>query len=124
MESYFIENSGCARKSACASQNMTDIGTSGLIRIMSFDASNAVNLIACQLGERAVTLLFENGTRVPLVTHYAGERLNAPSNIVWSDLGHLYFTDASSSTAGKISSGIYMLSRNDIIEAIPQKNIK
>lgn len=100
-ESRFIENSGCGRHNTeCQRDAVTkEIGTAGIVRLGKLDATAAINIITCQYGERAVSLLFENGTRVPLATHADGKRLNHPRDLVWSDLGHLYFTD-SATTAG------------------------
>jgi hypothetical protein len=97
-ESRFFEYSGCGRQSTTECEqgvNSADgIGSTDSVRVGSFDTTASVNLIVCQSGQRAITLLFENGTRVPLATHVEGRALNGPRGLVWSDLGHLYFTDA------------------------------
>ena len=90
-KSVRISKSGCKL-------NTTDCdlryepGSNGLVKLYA-DPSKGADIVACQHGERAVTVLFENGTRVFLATHYQGKRLNSPNDLAWSNEGHLYFTD-------------------------------
>ena len=143
-ESIFMENSGCSRTNQLCQEQILEPGSNGLVRVQSFDQSAAINLIAAQHGERSVTLLFDNGTRVPIASHYDGKRLNSPNDLVWSDLGHLYFTDPVYGLVGKDlighpgmktvenqheqpkgkeldHSGVYMVKSNDIVEAINKR---
>lgn len=84
----YIERSGCiSNESRC---NALDApGSSGLLR----RSTTSLDLLVCQHGEREVTLVSETGRRTAIVTHYKGQRLNAPSDVVVSPEGHLYFTD-------------------------------
>ena len=143
-ESLFVENSGCSRTNTYCQENIYEPGSNGLLRLQSFDQSAAINLVAAQHGERSVSLLFDNGTRVPLASHYDGKRLNSPNDLVWSDLGHLYFTDPVYGLVGKDlvghpgiqtaenqnqqpkgkeldHSGVYMMKNTDVIDAIKKR---
>ena len=143
-ESLFVENSGCSRTNTYCQENIYEPGSNGLLRLQSFDQSAAINLVAAQHGERSVSLLFDNGTRVPLASHYDGKRLNSPNDLVWSDLGHLYFTDPVYGLIGKDlvghpgiqtaenqnqqpkgkeldHSGVYMMKNTDVIDAIKKR---
>lgn len=50
-------------------------------------------LIACEHGNRRVSRTNEDGTIVPLATHYDGKRLNSPNDVVVRSDGSVYFTD-------------------------------
>ena len=140
----FMENSGCYRASKYCQEQILEPGSNGLLRVQSFDQSAAINLIAAQHGERSVSLLFDNGTRVPVASHYDGKRLNSPNDLVWSDVGHLYFTDPVYGLVGKDlvghpgmktaedqneqlegkelgHSGVYMMKNIDVVEAIKKR---
>lgn len=87
-KTIYVERSGCkSDPEYCAA--MYEPGSNGLLRR---DAAS-LDLLVCQHGERAVSLLRENGTRSAIATHYNGSRLNSPNDLVMSPEGHLYFTD-------------------------------
>jgi gluconolactonase len=87
-----------------------------------------LDLITCQHGERAVTLIKENGTRSFIATHYKNKTLNAPHDLVWSPEGNLYFTDSTIGLRSKTTphifgrkipfNGIYMIPAAFITESI------
>lgn len=87
-KTIYVEKSGC-RTDPAYCDAMYEPGSNALLRK---DVSS-LDLIVCQHGERAVTLLRENGTRSGIATHYNGSRLNSPNDLVMSPEGHLYFTD-------------------------------
>lgn len=76
---------------------MHEPGSNGLLRmnaaLMPIAAQKNVDLLACQHGERAISLIRENGNRILIATHYRGMRLNSPNDLIWSPEGNLYFTD-------------------------------
>jgi gluconolactonase len=98
-------------------------GSNGLVKLYA-DPNAGADIVACQHGERAVAVLFENGTRVFLATHYQGKRLNSPNDLAWSNEGHLYFTDPAYGLYDKqrqvllgqelTFSGVYMIHRDEI----------
>lgn len=117
-----IPLSGCkVNASECAQRYQ--VGSNGLARLYA-DPNAGADIVACQHGERAVTILYENGTRVFLATHYQGKRLNSPNDLAWSNQGHLYFTDPiyglydknQESLVGQelAHSGVYMIHRDEI----------
>ncbi|MHC4591381.1 MAG: SMP-30/gluconolactonase/LRE family protein [Planctomycetota bacterium] len=55
--------------------------------------ANEDRLVACEHGNRRVSLTQRNGSVVALATHYAGKRLNSPNDIVVKSDGSIYFTD-------------------------------
>ena len=136
-ESLFMHGTGCSRENIRC-QDLLEPGSNGLVRILSSVSPSAVNIIAAQHGNRAVTLLFENGTRIPLATHYKDKQLNSPNDLAWSDQGNLYFTDPTYGLVGNSIqrdlrdqeldfSGIFMLSREAIESAVrnrtPSQNL-
>lgn len=89
-KTIYVENSGCKNDLAyCA--KMYEPGSNGLLRRDA--ASSSLDLLACQHGERAITLMRDNGTRSAIATHFNGSRLHSPNDLVVSPEGHLYFTD-------------------------------
>ena len=87
-KTVYVEHSGCkSDKEYCNS--MYEPGTNGLVR----RNDDSFDIIACSHGERAITLMRDNGTRTMVATHYKGSRLNSPNDLIWSPEGHLYFTD-------------------------------
>jgi gluconolactonase len=136
-KSLYLSNSGCAREADC--NTLKEPGSNGLVQVWlpPSIASSAVNIVACQHGNRAVSILFENGTRKSLVTHFEGKRLNSPNDLVWSDQGHLYFTDPDygliEKDGGNIANkdldfaGLFLLKNTDVVASIrsglPSKNL-
>jgi gluconolactonase len=62
-------------------------GSNGL----AFDSSGRLTL--CEHGDRRVTRLGANGSKLTLVDRYKGKRLNSPNDLVFKSNGDLYFTD-------------------------------
>jgi sugar lactone lactonase YvrE len=50
-------------------------------------------LIACEHGNRRVSITMPDGEVQPLATHYEGKRLNSPNDVVVRSDGSIYFTD-------------------------------
>ena len=90
-----LSESGCASVGKAGSQCETgsNLGSSGLIKVFPPSTESATDLIVCQHGQRAVMLIHENGTRTAIATHYKGRRFHTPTDMAWSQQGHLYFTD-------------------------------
>jgi gluconolactonase len=87
-KTIFMEGSGCySNPEYCDS--MKEVGTNGLMR----RNEDGDDLIACSHGERGILLIRGNGTRSLIASHYKGQRLNSPNDLVLSPDGHLYFTD-------------------------------
>jgi gluconolactonase len=51
------------------------------------------NLVACEHGDRRVSLLVPGQGKRTLVDSYQGRRLNSPNDLVYDSRGALYFTD-------------------------------
>jgi len=87
-------------------------GSNGL----AFDSEG--RLVLCQHGERRIARLERDGRLIVLVDRYQGRRLNSPNDLVFSEMGDLYFTDppfglpqSYSDPARELSfSGVYRLS--------------
>ena len=110
---------------------MHEPGSNGLLRmnaaLMPIAAQKNVDLLACQHGERAISLIRENGNRILIATHYRGMRLNSPNDLIWSPEGNLYFTDPIYGLMGKSGvnvgkelefNGVYMIRKDDISDSI------
>lgn len=90
-KSIYTEKSGCSNRwEDCLLAD--EPGSNGLLRKDRYKLES-LEFFACQHGERAISLFKENGTRIPIATHYKGMRLNSPNDLVYSPEGHLYFTD-------------------------------
>ncbi|GAA5509471.1 SMP-30/gluconolactonase/LRE family protein [Novipirellula caenicola] len=50
-------------------------------------------LVACEHGDRRVSLLTRGGGKITLADRFEGRRLNSPNDLVFGDGGVLYFTD-------------------------------
>jgi gluconolactonase len=87
-KTIYVEGSGC-KSDPKYCDAMYEPGSNGLLR----KDSSSLDLLVCQHGERAVSLLRENGTRAAVATHFNGSRLNSPNDLVVSPEGHMYFTD-------------------------------
>jgi len=139
-----LHSSGCKSDAAhCA--KMYEPGSNGLLRVhprlLPKGASGtAIDLVAAQHGERAISLLRENGTRSFIATHYKGKRFNSPNDLAYTPEGHLYFTDPPYGIMDNQTrqivpelqelsfSGVYMISAGDLQEAIesgqPTPNVR
>ena len=135
-KSVKVPLSGCKlNKTDC--ERHFEVGSNGLVTLFAEPDAGA-DIVACQHGERAVTILYENGTRLFLATHYKEERLHSPNDLVFSNEGHLYFTDP---TYGRFHfskefmidvelehAGVYMIHRDEIRKSIatglPTSNLK
>ena len=87
-KTIYVENSGCKSDPAYC-KSMGEPGSNGLLR----RDSTSLDLLVCQHGERAISLLRDNGTRALVASHFNHSRLNSPNDLVVSSDGHLYFTD-------------------------------
>jgi gluconolactonase len=58
---------------------------------LAFDPQG--RLVACEHGNRRVSITQPDGTVAPLATHYEGKRLNSPNDVVVRSDGAVYFTD-------------------------------
>lgn len=122
--SVYVEKSGCKSNTSYCS-TMYQTGSNGLVHLSN---SKSTNIVLCQHGERAVTILFDNGTRTALATHYNGHRLNSPNDLAWSKDGNLYFTDPIYGLLDQTTkrvvgqelnfSGVYMVPKEAIQETI------
>lgn len=119
----YIENSGCeSNQDYCDS--MYEPGSNSLQR----KNSTSLDILVCQHGERAISLIRENGTRSTIATHFKGKRLNSPNDMVISLDGHLYFTDPRYGLFDKERkhivgqeqkySGVYMIKREHVQNAL------
>lgn len=87
-KTIYVEKSGC-RLNQTYCDNTFEAGSNGLLR----RDETSLDIVACLHGDRAIGLLRDNGNRTLIATHYKGQRLNSPNDLVWSPEGHLYFTD-------------------------------
>lgn len=129
------EKSGCKiDKEYC--DMMHEPGSNGLLRmnvaLMPIAAQKSIDLLVCQHGERAISLIKENGARILIATHYNGKRFHSPNDLVWSPEGNLYFTDPIYGLMGKSGknvgkeldfNGIYMIRKDDIRESVLTGNV-
>ena len=96
-KTIYINRSGGCKSNHTQCDNILEPGSNGLLRMNpalippTFPTGN--DILACQHGERAISLLLQNGTRIMIATHYNGKRFNSPNDMVWSPEGNLYFTD-------------------------------
>ncbi len=58
---------------------------------LTFDPAG--RLIACEHGNRRVSITEKQGDILPLATQYQGKRLNSPNDVVVRSDGMIYFTD-------------------------------
>ncbi len=58
---------------------------------LAFDLEG--HLLACEHGNRRVSITRDDGTVADLATHYQGRRLNSPNDLVVKCDGSIYFTD-------------------------------
>jgi sugar lactone lactonase YvrE len=58
---------------------------------LAFDPQG--RLVACEHGNRRVSITQPDGAVEPLATHYEGRRLNSPNDVVVKSDGAVYFTD-------------------------------
>ena len=72
------QRAGC-RSNATYCEQVYEPGANGLIRVhprLLSKPSSSIDLVVAQHGERAISLLRENGTRSLIATHYNGMRFN------------------------------------------------
>lgn len=82
--SVYLRSSGYSGRMPFAGK---EPGSNGL----TLDAQG--RLVLCRHGDRQIGRLESNGTIVPLVEHYDGQKLNSPNDLVFASNGDLYFTD-------------------------------
>jgi gluconolactonase len=133
------ERSGCrANRTYC--NEMSEPGSNGILRmnaaLMPIANAKSIDLLVCQQGERAISLLRENGTRSFVATHYNGKRFNSPNDLIWSPEGHLLFSDPDYGLITKVPrylhendtepatdreipfNGVYMIRKEDLADAV------
>jgi gluconolactonase len=138
-KSLMNERSGCrANRTYC--NEMSEPGSNGILRmnaaLMPIANAKSIDLLVCQQGERAISLLRENGTRSFVATHYNGKRFNSPNDLIWSPEGHLLFTDPDYGLITKVPrylhendtepatdreipfNGVYMIRKEDLADAV------
>eukprot|EP00611_Tribonema_gayanum_P019282 TRINITY_DN330_c0_g1_i1.p1 TRINITY_DN330_c0_g1~~TRINITY_DN330_c0_g1_i1.p1 ORF type:complete len:428 (-),score=128.41 TRINITY_DN330_c0_g1_i1:10-1293(-) len=95
-KTVFLERSGC-RTDAERCAQLKEPGANGLARVPAslVGNDNDVVLAMCEHGERRVSLMRPDGTKVALAAHYDGRRLNSPNDLAFGKNGDLYFTDPS-----------------------------
>ncbi|KAG5175020.1 hypothetical protein JKP88DRAFT_265971 [Tribonema minus] len=95
-KTVFLERSGC-RTDAERCAQLKEPGANGLARVPAslVGNDNDVVLAMCEHGERRVSLMRPDGTKVALATHHDGRRLNSPNDLAFGKNGDLYFTDPS-----------------------------
>lgn len=81
--SIFREKSGCTE--GCVEWH--NAGSNGL----TLDRQG--RLLICQHGNRQLVRLEQDGTLTVLASHYEGQRLNSPNDVVVHSSGAIYFTD-------------------------------
>jgi len=115
--SLFLEKSGCRTDTErCA--RLIEPGSNGLVTQPSSKL-----LVVCEHGERRVSRLESNGTRVPLATHFRGQPLNSPNDAVFSPEGHLWFTDPPYGLNGKEGDPEFVLGHSGVYR-VPAATIK
>jgi gluconolactonase len=124
-KSLHIEESGCASNVSWC-EEVFEPGSNGITR---YPMASAADLVVCQHGERAITMLFENGTRKVIADTYKGKKLNSPNDLIWSSDNNLYFTDPPYGLFDRASKstildeqighyGVYMILKKDIETAL------
>jgi gluconolactonase len=79
-------------------------------------------LLICEHGNRRVTKLSKNGTRIVIADHYQGKRLNSPNDVIEAPNGDVLFTDPPYGLAGWFDDaqkelpfqGVYLWSRGGL----------
>lgn len=125
------ERSGCYINSTFCS-TLYEGGSNGLLRLpaayLSPKAPDAVDLLVCQHGERAIGVLKESRLRSFVATHFLGRRFNSPNDIVMTPEGHIYFTDPTYGLVSKENgstvkqelpwSGIYFINNTALAKSL------
>lgn len=89
--STYLEHAGCySDKAYCAAlkSKFVAVGANG----MSTEPGSGL-LVMAEQGERQITRLYPNGTKVVLASKVGGKRLNSPNDLAFAPNGDLYFTD-------------------------------
>lgn len=78
---------------------MKPSGYTGVVEYGPEPGSNGLTLdpqgrlVACEHGDRRVSVLTKDGGKLTLADRYQGRRLNSPNDVVFHSNGDLYFTD-------------------------------
>mmetsp|Transcript_36467 Transcript_36467/g.43951 ORF Transcript_36467/g.43951 Transcript_36467/m.43951 type:complete len:532 (+) Transcript_36467:28-1623(+) len=87
-------------------EEATESGGGGSADIMPLGEEGVEPLlVVCELGEKRVVRIEENGARTPLLTHFEGKRMNGPRSLDISPFGDLIVTDPPLSTSTIIAPG-------------------
>lgn len=135
-KTLYINNSGgCPQNSEWCSR-VIEPGSNGILQMPDRLESD---LIICEHGSRSLSVVFENGTKITLASHYNGFKLNSPNDLVMSRKKNLYFTDPpyglkSTANDGQYLdkqlnfSGVYMISHQDLLDSmetgVPTSRVK
>jgi gluconolactonase len=89
----------CWREGAGVTPFLSPSGFTGLLPYGREPGSNGLTLdpkgrlVACEHGDRRVSLLTRDGGKITLADHFGGKRLNSPNDCCFHPSGDLYFTD-------------------------------
>jgi len=133
-KTMYLPKSGCKHDDMSTHCDlMYEPGSNGLAKLFPEPEEKTLDMIMCQHGERAITLQRDNGTRTIIASHYKGNRLNSPNDLIFSPEGHLYFTDPmyglfrkkgadarefDASMQEQEHAGLYMIHRSEVVRAI------
>ena len=96
-KTLYLDHSGCfSGNNACNNGAKDEPGSNGILEQSITEFKNNpddIDLLVCQHGDRAISLMRSNGTRTWVVRSYNGSRLNSPNDLIQSPDGHVYFTD-------------------------------
>ncbi|WP_239479861.1 SMP-30/gluconolactonase/LRE family protein [Actibacterium sp. 188UL27-1] len=88
----FSDMPGDVRRKYTSGQGITEIARpSNKGNGMTYDA--ALNLLVCEHSTSSVVRIMPDGAPETLCTHFEGQELNSPNNIVVGNDGSIYFTD-------------------------------
>lgn len=115
-KTIYQEESGCYTDlKKC--ELLLEPGSNGLLPFVN-PQDSSTHLLGCLHGERGVGFIHKNGSRFMIATHYKGNPLNSPNDLVRSFDGHIYFTDPTYGLSKKDGnfldkslnhSGVYMI---------------
>ena len=89
-KSLYVNQSGCSLNDTHCVE-VLEPGSNGITKHPV--SSDAADLVVCQHGDRAITLIYENGIRKIIANEYNGKKLNSPNDLAWGPNNNLYFTD-------------------------------
>src|SRR5436190_355812 len=85
-------------------------------------------LVACEHGDRRVSVMTKGGGKGTLVDNYQGKRLNSPNDLVFKSNGDLYFTDPPYGLPSQEHAsreldfcGVYRLAKNGVVTLLTKE---